>query len=157
MKNLINAKIELYEDSNFLEWVIDILQDAGVNFGCGFFQLTEREQAVLVTEAVNWAAKSIDDWFYGLKSRMYQYALDQGALGWYNEDEEVYYLYTPRTGVACFHDPFGEMEWVHGKRFNIGHCYGWSGVYRQDQAFDLLVNPALLDEMAEATRPRNQY
>ncbi|RQP22357.1 hypothetical protein [Piscinibacter terrae] len=101
--------------------------------------------AVLLCEACNWAAKSVSEEFYELKGP----AVDSAAAldcqsGW---DGNVFYLHAEGVGVACFHDPFGQIQsegvWPHP----------WSGVRRQDLAFLAIKSPALRRLLDLATRP----
>lgn len=103
------------------------------------------DDAVLLTEAVNLSAKVKDMNFYTLKPYCILSANKIGApLGVETDDSfsDIYYLVSYETGVASFHDP-GDVvrklsenvlkeevpEWKHG----------WSEVFRQDEAYDILM------------------
>ena len=102
--------------------------------------------AVMIAEAVNWAAKVIDEEFYSLKPRVIEAAVEIGADGGWGDDG-CYYLASERSGVASFHDPFGEIRaggsWDHP----------WSGVRRQDAAFHILTDTRIRRVFREATAP----
>lgn len=102
------------------------------------------ETAVMVAEACNLAAKAIDDDFYGLKPQVIEAAITLGAEGGWGDDA-CFYLHTPNTGTACFHDPYGQIcadgNWPHR----------WSKVTRQHAAFAIATNPAVRRLFAEAT------
>lgn len=124
---------------------VDALQKAGIP--------VRREwtaaNAVMVAEACNLAAKIIDEDFYGLKPGCVEFAIELGAEGgWGNDD--CFHVGTPETGVACFHDPYGQItiggRWPHQ----------WSGIRRQHAAFAILRSPTVRRLYAEATMPGGQ-
>lgn len=105
-------------------------------------------RAVLVAEAVNWAAKIIDGGFYDLKPAVCdEVAAMAGVVsGW--GDDDCFYLCADGAGAASFHDPFGQIksrgEWP----------FPWSGVLRQAHAFDLLRDENLRKRVDFLTNPR---
>jgi len=105
------------------------------------------EGAIMIAEAVNLAAKVIDDGFYELKPKVIDAAAEMGARGGWGEDG-AFYLYHESVGVASFHDPWCEIgsggEW---------HT-PWSEVTRQELAFQLLVDENLRREVALKTSPK---
>lgn len=127
-----------------LQCAADALLEAGVDLGnCQWWRLPD---AILITEAVNWAAKVIDWSFYDLKPDCIRECVELGAEGGWRG--EIFYLYHHAVGVASFHDPYGQID--------IGALYWpweWSGVTRQDAAFELLTDLRLRRQMAYATAP----
>jgi hypothetical protein len=72
-------------------------------------------------------------------------------FGW-NKDEwenDVFFLFHPEVGAASFHDPNCEIN----VDYDIKWGHEWSGISRQDQAFDLLEDSKLRHYMAEVTTP----
>jgi hypothetical protein len=122
------------------------LKKFGVSFP-KWGELSFEELGVLVTEAVNLAAKYLDEGFYGIKPELVDYVAGLPGVesGWGYDG--VFYLYTPATGACCFHDPYqqitAEGHWPHP----------WSGIRRQDQAFRLLTNTKKRAQIARRTRP----
>lgn len=117
--------------------------------------------AILIAEAVNWAAKVLTDSFYMLKPAMIVASAKLGAqIG--KEDDggwPIYYLFNRDVGVASFHDPGCEVD---GLLRNMGFTgeikdweFGWSGVVRQDLAFHLLSGKEklFLQKMRYSTLP----
>ena len=116
--------------------------------------------AVAIAGASNLAAKTINPAiFYTLKPALIVAAWKLGAefgLG----DDGAYYLSEPITGTESFHNPDGEIEYyvkkiLHEKVPVWEHP--WSGVPRQDEAFDILDSLSngakLASEYAETTLP----
>ncbi len=103
--------------------------------------------ALLTAEAVNWAAKTIDWWYYSLKPYVVEAAahLPNIESGW--GQDSCFYLYTEGAGTAAFHDPYNQI--------NVGGCwlFPWSRVSRQELAFDLLRDDELLLQIAFSTQP----
>lgn len=139
------------------------LEEVGVHFGNAYYGVQDpAARAILAAEAVNWAAKTIDENWYDVKAAACQAALTFGALAWVEDDEynnPVLYIFHREVGTASFHFPdTDELFSMEGEKF---HGYGlqgrfpWSGIGRQDQAFDLLQNVELLEQYAWATRPRS--
>ena len=128
-----------------LQRAADALLDAGVDLGrrC-WWRLPD---AILITEAVNLAAKVVDFDFYVFKPDCVRECVDLGADGGWRDG--IFYLFHPAAGVASFHDPFDQIE-VDG---SMRWPFEWSGVPRQEQAFDLLVDRKALLRMRFATAP----
>lgn len=104
--------------------------------------------AILVAEAVNWAAKTINPSFYDIKPGVVDAAVQIGCEGgWYNG---VYYLHHEDVGTASFHDPYSQItaqgHWPHG----------WCGIRRQDMAFEIASNATIRRLYAEATSPKGR-
>jgi hypothetical protein len=103
--------------------------------------------AVLIAEAVNWAAKVIDGEYYDLKPRVVDYVSQCVGVrgGWYGG---AYYMYHYAVGVVSFHDPHGEIT--------ASGCwpFPWSGVSRQEHVFECLAGDVgLIGVLAELTTP----
>jgi hypothetical protein len=99
---------------------------------------------ILITEAINFAAKVNTGSFYMLKPAMIVASAKNGAkIGIdYDDGWDIYYLFDEKVGVASFHDPNGEvnnlLKYMNGNTKIKKWLFGWSGVYRQDMAFDLI-------------------
>lgn len=134
-----------------------LLEEDFVEFGDAYYGVSVAARYILVAEAVNWAAKVIDYQYYQYKNLiLYAATVCGGTIDWFAQDEfgnDVYYIYHKEVGTASFHQ-FWENGWEfdHGspRKFRAE----WSGWYRQDQAFDLLVDRDLLKLYAWGTRPR---
>lgn len=104
------------------------------------------QSAVLIAEACNLAAKVVCESYYALKPLVIEAAVALGASGGWGDDG-CYYLATPETGVASFHDPFGQIaadgDWPHP----------WSRISRQHAAFAIATNSSVRRLFAEATLP----
>lgn len=133
------------DDTPALQRAAAALADAGIDLGGRCWWRVE--DAILIAEAVNLAAKVIDPEFYALKPDCVRECVEMGADGGWRGG--IFYLYHPSVGVASFHDPFDQIE-VEG---STGWPFEWSGVYRQEQAFDLLVDRKALLRMRFATAP----
>ena len=101
--------------------------------------------AVMICEAVNWAAKSLDEAFYAMKPACIEAALAVGADGGWGDDG-VFYLTAPGVGVACFHDPVGALAHIQAQWRG-----GWSGIRRQSWAFDICARASVRRLFALAT------
>lgn len=118
------------------------------------------DDVVALTEGINWAAKTISYSFYSLKPTMLVAASQTEGVFFGYGDDGAYYLGTPTIGVASFHDPGDEVGYI------ITHClkqtipeweYPWSGVSRQDDAFNILDDLSsgrkLVEHYADVTSP----
>lgn len=126
-----------------------LLIEAGVAEAEGLDH-TDSTVALALAEAVNLAAKNINYRFYQLKPAMIVAAWKTGNHFGYNKEDGTYSLFNPSIGTASFHDPgediYGlitrvlteeEPEWLHE----------WSGVARQDLAFDVLKSLKEMDDL----------
>ena len=150
-----------YEDVyRLVEMVLIGLARYNVVPGPAFYNRSFSARLILLAEAANLAAKVFHPAFYQVKPHLIAAAAYEGCLCWQEDDEfdhPVYHLYHREVGTACFHDPNEEcfdLGIENAPRFN-SRRFHWSGIYRQDEAFDLLVDEAALARMAKATRPRN--
>ena len=110
---------------------------------------TTVENAVLLTEAINWGAKTLDNVLYELKPAMIISAWKMGAVLGVEREEgrwPIYYLHAPNVGVASFHDPDSKVDLIN-ERINqkqknkdeiMDWTHGWSQVPRQNEAFKLI-------------------
>lgn len=107
--------------------------------------LSLAEVALLTAEAINLAAKVIDADFYNLKPSVIDAAMELGCIGGWNGDVFYMEVENGHVGVVSFHDPYSQITsngyWPHG----------WSGIKRQDMAFELLINPTVRRVYSEAT------
>lgn len=113
--------------------------------------------AVVLSEAINLAAKTYTSGCYALKPAMIVATWKLGAdfgIG----DDNAYYLGTPTVGVCSFHDPEDEVGYlileVLSEQIPIWES-SWSGVPRQDDAYEILqdlnTGGNLVELYAEAT------
>jgi len=95
--------------------------------------------AILLSDAVNWAAKEIDARFYELKEACVKEAFfTPGVEGGWGEDG-AFYLYAKGAGTQCFHFPEGVSEGFPKAKWDKQ----WTGIYRQSLAFEILSNPKI--------------
>ncbi len=98
--------------------------------------------AIAIAEATNLGAKTESVRLYVLKPALIIAAWKLGASFGYGEDNACY-LFDPYIGTASFHNPGGEIDHyvqsVLGEEVPIWN-YAWSGVIRQDIAFDVLTD-----------------
>ena len=124
---------EIEEERNPLKLALKELKKAGIDTGEVLW--FRPDHAILITEAVNFAAKVIDyGIFYELKPLCIKECINLGASGGWHKN--VFYLYHENVGVASFHDPFGHID----VSWEVRWSDGWSGVRRQDKAFKLLID-----------------
>lgn len=104
---------------------------------------------VLILEAANLAAKTIDEGYYTLKVEMAeQLAWDPsfaGVVGWTSDG--TFAVYHPAAGTIHLHDPYEQIR--SDRSFEVA----WSGIRRQQWAFDTLTSPKLQRALAIATQP----
>lgn len=135
---------DLWDYGSPLDDSVYALRANGVEVPTGWW---DRGNPIVVAEAVNWAAKTITPGFYDLKGGVVdQVSRMPGVVSGWGEDG-TFTLFHGDVGAASFHDPHEEIssggEWPHP----------WSGVRRQDLAFQLLVDKDLLEKAARATTP----
>jgi hypothetical protein len=150
--------IRMKEWSSVINVAIKTLKMFGIE-GVDKLSPSSVDASIAVTEAINLSAKLINYNFYELKPATIVAAWKNGAnfgLG----DDDAYYLSSPTIGAASFHDPDDEVgfmildvleekipEWD----------YGWSGVYRQDDAYNILrslsSDGSLAHEYSQITYP----
>lgn len=101
--------------------------------------------AVLLAEAVNWAAKAVDEEYYLLKPEVVWAAAAIGADSCWVDG--VYHLWAPGlTAPRGFHDPYGQFDWDESElpepvaEFDWG-SYEWDGISRQHLSWSLLSRP----------------
>ena len=138
------------------------LRSVGYSF-TAFEKVNSNAKIILLAEAANWAAKVIDSSYYELKAELIRTAIVRGIRCWVSTDEwsdtSIFYLYDKEVGVASFHDPFDSVNYCQMMELsdylsNDNWNFPWSGIRRQNLAFDLLGDENLLKEMAILTRPR---
>jgi len=88
--------------------------------------------ALMITDAINHAAKVHDDDYYNLKEGCIRAAMHYGCNGGWIDD--VFYLHTEAVGTASFHCGYAlgmdDLEWKHP----------WTGVRRQCDSFKILTS-----------------
>lgn len=118
--------------------------------------------AVALTEAINWAAKTISNSFYWMKPLLIVATSQIEGVHFGLGEDDAYYLGNESIGVASFHDPSYEIDALY-------HFLGqsippweneWSGVLRQSHAFEILRdlddlshNKGMASHYVEATSP----
>ncbi len=156
---IIERLIAEKEFATISDYAQRLLVDAGVTEANGL-DVVDPVVALALTEAVNLAAKEVDYTFYRIKPAMIIAAWKTGAQFGFNNDDGTYSLFHTDIGTASFHDPDGEVEWL--VESVLGEDipqwpYEWSGIYRQDQAFDILQDlkntEGLIAEMIRSTTP----
>lgn len=173
VRNRIAQELEDYrqEQSPFLilQQVKAALEAEGVEVeGAGYYSVSPAARNVLLTEAVNWAAKDIDYNFYSLKPSVFMataiLGANEGVEVYHDEGEEegyapVWRMYHPEVGAIGFHDPTGELTKLMAQQSaNVvfANPFGFSGISRTEKAFDLLSSAEEVQAMAKATKPTFQ-
>lgn len=96
-------------------------------------------RAVLISDAVNLAAKTINPFFYEIKEECVIEAFNTpGVEGGWGEDD-AFYLYAKGAGTQCFHFPDGVSDNFPKSKWDKQ----WTGIYRQDIAFEIISNPKI--------------
>jgi hypothetical protein len=127
----------------------DNLIDSGV-VSAEEINIWDAPGAVFLAEAVNWAAKTVSPWFYGIKAEVWAAASEIPGVecGW-GEWWETVALSADGAGTVWAHDPYGEMARSPlGDRGLLGR--GWSGLRRQHHAFLAFSNANVRRLLAEA-------
>ncbi len=156
---LADSAYGLFEDEDYVS-VVDIgrqMLEAYQVEGAESISAQSPTGAVAIAEAINLAAKEISYSFYSLKPMLVVLVWKLGGDFGFGEDN-AYHLGTNSTGVASFHDPYDEIGSLVlnslNERIPVWN-HGWSGVVRQDDAFNILRDleegPGLAEQYAEAT------
>ncbi len=126
--------------------------------------------AVVIAEACNLAAKD-SSIFYAIKPGLIIASWKMGAHfgvrqeinrreSEYNREdvfEDVYYLSDLTVGTASFHDPRGEIKTLVStflKEAIPKWEHEWSGVVRQDEAYEIMDSLAAGDDIIESYAKR---
>jgi hypothetical protein len=153
------------------EGIVEVARNALVHIGVkGAEAVTTQTPAaaVIISEAVNHAAKVYWREFYNFKPDLIVAAWKMGAhfgQGSGSVGEVVYYLGDPVTGVASFHDPDGDVAAI------VRNCLHeeipewsdeWSGVDRSENSFDRLGmyadgEDAYFEDLAEQTLSEEDF
>ncbi len=154
--------LELLEENKFQE-VLNFGQELLLSFGveeARQVSSTTVGGAILLTEACNLAAKIINEIFYLVKPAMIVASWKCGASFGLGPDQ-CYYLSDLSVGAASFHDPNEEIPKIIFEILKEADVPiwedMWSGIPRQDQAFEALksysVQSVMIDELSEQTLP----
>ncbi len=143
----------------YLSEAWDKLESYGVTVdGSGYLSVTEAAGNILIAEAVNLAAKELNPEFYELKAHVFVEAAESGkeygVSVYFNDQDGTWSLYHKDVGVVSFHDPNNNItRLIKEADLYFSKPYGWSGLYRQDQAFELLNDAELLQKVSQDTSP----
>jgi len=132
----------------------EMLYNAGVT-NIEHVDVYDPKGALMLAEAVNWAAKVIDPDFYAIKPLLVVACslLNNVESGW---DRGVFYLYHNSIGEVSFHDPYDQIwdcQTILGIPRNKWE-HGWSEINRQPLAFDTLTNPKLQKRLANLSNTK---
>lgn len=121
------------------------LHEAGVQLDSG---LCPADSAVLTAEAVNWAAKCLDEQFYDIKADVWQAAsrIEGVQAGWCSDG--TFALWAKGVGTAHAHDPWGQL-WAITAHNLVD--WVWSGIRRQELAFLAMRSAAMRRLLAMVT------
>jgi len=144
MKNLVSRLSGEEETSSkdIFEEALDLLREVGVHVS----QWLPGWQ-LLALEAVNWAAKQVDESFYDLKPEMADRLAENPEFrsGW--TADRTFAAYHPDVGTVHVHDPMGQIKSQQGWDVE------WSGVRRQHLSFQAVADARLRKALAILTRP----
>lgn len=162
LSKLSNTALELIKEKKFAE-VLEIGQKALEASGIESAMNVNPESpdgAVALTEAINWAAKTISYHFYDLKPKLIVAAAQIPGVHFGYGDDSTYSLGSPTIGTASFHDPGDEVGYILSEHLNKDIPqweYEWSGVSRQESAFEILEDLSsgrgLVEVYANTTSP----
>ncbi len=162
LKEQVSGMIERRQFAEVISFCAARLHEYGVE-AASDVDCAHPDSALSVAEAVNFAAKILDPHFYSLKPAAIVSAYKLGVYLGYNSSDDTFSLFSKRLGVASFHDPNHEVrDMLMGLDGEVKDWpYEWSGVYRQDQAFQLLnaladfndSSKAFIDSLAQRTTP----
>jgi hypothetical protein len=155
-KDQIEEILALYQGEDTGEWFpqtmyYQCVEALGVHMELPNLPYTG-ENAVLIAEAINLAAKTIDSDFYSLKAMAFAAAAASPDVEcWWGKDG-VLYLFHAGTGEVSGHDPYGEISRTFT---DLGikppvYSHDWSGIYRQTWAFLALWSSAARRVLAAA-------
>ena len=140
------------DPQKLMDRVIYELSLCGVETGEAYAETSYNGKFLLLLEACNLAAKEFDEDFYFYKEELEQCLLmELHVKSWYSEG--VVYFYTRDTGVVSCHNPYSDFPYWEYTTW-ADDRFPWSGIRRQNNAFELLDNYDLLKKMAYVTRPR---
>jgi hypothetical protein len=138
--------LEFLTPNTTLEKTINLLKNYSIEMD--FDGLSLGSVYILVTEACNWAAKTLNYSFYDFKEDLIKEAiefctdLEYGSVQ--DSNNEIIYLGNNEVGTASFH-----VFW----NYNVPEWpWEWSGVYRQSDAFDLLIDEELRKHFVEVEK-----
>ncbi len=100
--------------------------------------------SILITEAVNYSAKIITGAFYMIKPALIIASAKNGAKIGVEDDDgwDLYTLFDEKVGTSSYHDPNDEVRQLIKQlpeNIEIKQWFlGWSGLRRQDMAFQLI-------------------
>jgi hypothetical protein len=162
LENHLNYLISIEDFYTIAHYTQELLIEAGVT-EAKHLDPANPAVALALAEAVNLAAKSIDDRFYRLKPAMIVSAWKMGNRFGYNKGDNTYNLFHPDLGTASFHDPGEEVYRIITGILNEDDPewnYEWSGITRQELAFQVLNSlrdlkniEALIEDLIRETTP----
>ena len=140
------------DPQKLMDRVIYELSLCGVEVGEAYAEASYNGKFLLLLEACNLAAKEFDEDFYFYKEELEECLLvELQVKSWYSDG--VVYFYTKDTGTVSCHNPYSDFPYWEYTTW-ADDRFPWSGIRRQNEAFELLHDYDLLKKMAYATRPR---
>ena len=119
--------------------------------------VSQEAVALLLLEAVNLSAKTIDPCFYDDKVTIANFIFANCTdIYWYSNESwgyDCYYFWHPEIGQISVHDPFEQIE--VGKTKLRYKPQKWSELPRQNLAYEILKDPELRRKVRDRTRLRN--
>lgn len=119
--------------------------------------ISQEGTALLLLEAVNLSAKSIDPCFYDHKVTIANFIFANCTnIYWYKNESwgyDCYYFWHPDIGQISVHDPYEQIE--VGKTKLRYKPQKWSELPRQNLAYEILKDPELRRKVRDRTRLRN--
>ena len=118
--------------------------------------ISQEALALLLLEATNLSAKEIDPCFYDDKVTIANFIFAHCTDYWYSDESwgfNCYYFWHPDIGQISIHDPFEQIE-VGSTNLKY-KVQKWSGLPRQNLAYEILKNPDLRKKVRDRTRLRN--
>ena len=150
------ASIENIEDiSDLNSFYMNELRKENIDINVD--DVSQEAVALLLLEAVNLSAKQIDPCFYDDKVVIANFIFANcNNIYWYKNESwgyDCYYFWHPDIGQISVHDPYEQIEvGSTNLKYKIQQ---WSGLPRQNLAYEILKNPDLRKKVRDRTRLRN--
>ena len=150
------ASIENIEDiSDLNSFYMNELRKENIDINVD--DVSQEAVALLLLEAVNLSAKTIDPCFYDDKVTIANFIFANcNNIYWYSDESwgfNCYYFWHPEIGQISIHDPYEQI--VVGSTKLRYKPQKWSKLPRQNLAYEILKNPDLRKKVRDRTRLRN--
>lgn len=138
------------------DWVISFLKEY-IYFGVNYWQCSDTARMLMLLEAANWAAKTVDPIYYTMKENLSFFILTnvKDVLTW--TSGWVAYYYHPEVGTVSCHYPDSFEDIERCVQHPEMATFEWSGITRQDMAWEIIEREDVRKAYAYGTRPRSLW